>query len=200
MMVEKAAIISTFEGKVRLRWYVKLQTPEARIMLRCLRLTAAFTCIMLCSVFIVFWMRSYKVRDGVTVWYATGKTVAFGRNEQRQLLSRVAMRSTNGTAAVRWAAEHVFSGTPERVRVEFLRDGGGIDSAWALRKGSGFEFSENNERAVQVAAPYWFVTLATGTAGALLWMKRPYRFTIRGSLAVTTLIAVVLGASVVFSR
>ncbi|WP_145432986.1 hypothetical protein [Lacipirellula limnantheis] len=199
MMVEKAASISTFEGKVRLRWYVKLQTPEARIMLRCLRLTAAFTCIMLCSVFIVFWMRSYKVQDGVTVWYATGKTVAFGRNEQRPLISRVIVGSTNGTAAVRWAAEHVFSGTPERVRVEFLRDGG-YDSQWAFKKRSGFAFSENNERAVQVAAPYWFVTLVTGTAGTLLWMNRPYRFTLRGSLAVTTLIALVLGASVVFSR
>jgi hypothetical protein len=168
-------------------------------MLRCLRLAAAFTCIMLFSVLIVFWMRSYKVQDGVTVWYVTGKTIALPRNEPPKLLvSRVAVGSTNGTAAVRWATEHTFTGTPKRVWVDFLRDGG-MDSGWAFRKRSGFSFSENNERAVQVAAPYWFVTLVTGTAGTLLWMKRPYRFTLRGSLLLTTLIAVVLGASVVFS-
>jgi hypothetical protein len=42
--------------------------------------------------------------------------------------------------------------------------------------------------------------MTTGAAGTLLWMKRPYRFTLRGALIATTFIAIVLGMGVALSR
>lgn len=51
-----------------------------------------------------------------------------------------------------------------------------------------------------LAVPFWSLTLLAAAAGTLSWMQRPYRFTLRGALVVTTLVAVVLGMGVAMSR
>ena len=51
-----------------------------------------------------------------------------------------------------------------------------------------------------LAAPFWFLVSASGIATALLWGGRLLRFTTRGALIATTLLAWVLGLGVILSR
>ena len=64
----------------------------------------------------------------------------------------------------------------------------------------GFAYKLRPLGAMTIAIPFWFLTLLTAAAGALLWKDRPYRFTLRGALIATTFVAVVLGAGAALTR
>ena len=64
----------------------------------------------------------------------------------------------------------------------------------------GFAFHRPLIGGATLSIPFWFVSITTGAVATLLWMNRPYRFTLRGALVATTFVAIVLGMELILSR
>lgn len=177
------------------------QAAWSNRLLRCLHSLPAIACLVLCAFSIIFWMRSYHWINKASVCFAAGSTSNLRAGPVPQYRS-FHVAAKNGcllfqkdadffivpgqeqelTGVTIWPSHRVF---PSGNRFGWL---------W------GFSFHRSLIGGATLSIPLWFLSFTTGAAGALLWMKRPYRFTLRGALVATTFIAVVLGIGVASSR
>ena len=170
-------------------------------MFRYIRRISAIACLALCAFAFVFWMRSYHWINKASVCFAVGSTNSFGSGPIPQyrsyhvaaknghlLLQRdadffiVRGQEDEQTGVTIWPSHRVL---PSGNQHGWLRD---------------FSFHRSLIGGVTFSIPLWFLSFTTAAAGTLLWKDRPYRFTLRGALVATTLVAVVLGAGVALSR
>jgi hypothetical protein len=169
-----------------------------------LRLIAAVTCFVTCALFVVLWMRSYRWSDAANICYASGQTVV----AQGQSIPGNHFISTNtalGNVSFYYEpAYHLpigaFPARPVRTGIDVHSSNVADEWWWKKANTFGFAYKSRPQGAMTIAIPFWFLTLLTAAAGTLLWMQRPYRFTLRGALVATTFIAVVLGTGVALSR
>ncbi len=154
---------------------------------RWLRISASATCLVLCGLLIVLWVRSYKTKDDLFVrWYG---------------LHNIRISSTIGRFVVRTGMENVSGRIGLRSyipkRKSFVDGSGRIDSDLWIRA------KRNPIGGVEIIVPQWFsvILFATlGTIAATPWLRWSIRFSLRTMLIVTTVVAVVLGILVGMSR
>lgn len=165
---------------------------------RYFRRLLAVACFALCAFASILWIRSYRWHDGANICYAAGQSVKIGV-QQYPAYRYVSANTSLGIVS--------FNVNPAYLNpIDRLKDGVNyfsteVDDDWWWKREVKFGFAYKSwRRGHLLAVPFWFLTLLTAAAGTLLWMQRPYRFTLRGALVVTTLVAVVLGMGVAWSR
>lgn len=166
---------------------------------RYFRRLAAIACFALCALVVILWIRSYYASDHLNICYAAGKSVAIGA--QQCPAYRWASAGTSlGIVSFLFNPAHAMPTElgPVTTGVHYLSTEVHHDYWWKRNVKFGFAYRPST-RGHLIAVPFWFLTLLTAAAGTLLWMKRPYRFTLRGALVATTFITVVLGMGVALS-
>jgi hypothetical protein len=149
-------------------------------MLRRLRYAPAVVFALLALAFVGLWVRSYRYLDAVNPFYRA-----------------VELRSTRGHVGI---AVWQYPWLQERTDFIWLTYNqmptDPIEPLPRPYKGAcGFAVARNGA-AVGLSLPYWFLALTSLALSALLAFKPITRFTVRGLLIATTLIAAVLGAVV----
>ena len=164
------------------------------------RRLSAIACFALSALAVALWIHSYYASDHLNICYDAGKPIALGA--QQYPAYRFASANTSlGIVSFHVNPAHV-------VPIEL---GGGstgvhyhsaeVSDKWWWKREAKFGFAYRPSRGGHLlAVPFWFLTLLTAAAGALLWKDRPYRFTLRGALVATTFVAVVLGLGAALSR
>lgn len=169
-------------------------------MLRLIRRLSAIACFALSAFAVALWIRSYHGSDHVNICYASGQSVAMGGQQCPAYRSASAGTSLGVVSfSVNPAHAVPIELGPIRTGVYFHSGEVHHDYWWKRDAKFGFAYSPWS-RGHLLAVPFWFLTLLTAAAGALLWKDRPYRFTLRGALIATTFVAVVLGAGVALTR
>jgi hypothetical protein len=165
-------------------------------MLRYLRMTAAVACFLLCLLFVVLFARSYWYSDAAYVCRGKG-TMVTNLNRQRTPTYRMLSASTShGTLSVVYNDnfhDYFFNGSRVPEGVYYHSNSAGKEEWWFGRTTLGFGRLATPSGDHAVAMPFEFLIFTSGAVGALLWMKRPYRFTMLGMFVTMTLVALVLG-------
>jgi len=157
------------------------------------RRSLAVAFLLLWALSTVFWIRSYAWVD----------SVRYIRGVDSPL---VLVYSRSGLLAVSEHRNENFK-QPSSLTASHTRNSPTLDESFSalsegflgLRGGLNVVTSPT-ESFSYVALPYWFLSIVTGLAGLLLTVRRPYRFTVRGMLIATTIVAFVLGAGIVLRR
>jgi hypothetical protein len=158
-----------------------------RRFLRYVRIAFSATCLIACVVLIVLWVRSYSWRDDVNGYVRESPLP----DSRWMIANSVSLTSCCG---------HVFIKAGESVAVPIAPQ-----YRWRLHSSKPNEFCPMASWAfnyspslgvLEASAPYWFHALVVSAAGAVLWIGRFKRFSLRTLLIATTLVAVVLGAIV----
>jgi len=163
---------------------------------RYFRRLAAIACFAFCALAVVLWIHSYYASDHLNVCYDAGKSVAMGA--QQVPAYRWASANTSlGIVSFNVNPAHAVPIELGGVRTGVYYHSAEVSDKWWWKRDAKFGFAHKTTgRGHLLAVPFWLLTLLTAAAGALLWKDRPYRFTLRGALVVTTLVAVVLGMGV----
>jgi hypothetical protein len=169
-------------------------------MLRYIRRLAALACFAFCALAVVLWIHSYYASDHVNICYDADKSVAMGA--QQYPAYRFASANTSlGIVSFHVNPAHVVPIELGGVRTGIHYHSAEVSDEWWWIREAKFGFAYRTARGGHLfAVPLWFITFLTAAAGTLLWMQRPYRFTLRGALVATTFVAVVLGMGVALSR
>lgn len=164
------------------------------------RRLSATACFALCALAVVLWIHSYYASDHVNICYDAGKSVAMGA--QQAPAYRLASANTSlGIVSFHVNPAHAVPIELGGVRTGVHYHSAEVSDEWWWKREAKFGFAYRPARGGHLlAVPFWFLTLLTAAAGTLLWMQRPYRFTLRGALVATTLVAWVLGLGVIFNR
>jgi len=160
------------------------------IRFRKLRIAFAVTCLIVCVLLIVLWVRSYWRLD--VVQYGFLDTWGFTAN------------STNGRLL--FFRQELASNYFPRWQASSVSDQPWINTYFPARSSTlGFRF-ERVPASVIVQIPHWFPILVTGALAAATGLQVAkslrgyYRFSLRTLLIVTTLIAVGLGLAAYAAR
>lgn len=171
-------------------------------LLRFLHSMPAIACLALCALSIVFWARSYRWINKASVSYATGGAGNFGAGPIPQYRS-FHLSAKDGCLVLQRDSDYVIvpgqedQQTGVTIWPSHQRH---ASQRWPKLFVWGFAYERSSLGQVAFSTPLWFLSVTTGAAGALLWLKRPYRFTLRGVLIATTFVAIVLGIGVALSR
>jgi hypothetical protein len=147
--------------------------------------------LILGTLLVVLWVRSYAWRDGVN--------------------GRVLSQHRFMTSSLQGRLRFAISRTDDREHFPLNRcylacgrippSGSPPDFGWVQDPSQTLGFHASvSPRWVVLGLPHWFLLLLCGILPALDWFPRPFRFTLRTLLAVTTYVAVVLGLIAVFAR
>lgn len=177
------------------------QTSWSDRLLRFLHSLPAIACFALCVLLMVLWMRSYHWINKASFCYATGGTGNLGAGPTPQYRT-FHVSAKNGCLMVQRDTDFFIVPGQELAQTGITiwpshRVSRGGNGRGFLR---GFFFNRSAIGQATLSIPLWFLSMTTAAAGTLLWMQRPYRFTLRGALVATTFIAVVLGMGVALSR
>ncbi len=157
-----------------------------RKLLRYLRIAFSTTCPIACVLLIAFWVRSYKTWDRC---YWPGKTLGVQLNSDTGHIVLVADPPTPSSDIVSF---FVASLPTDDESETFYKDD--VLGFYFKRVQNGFRLD----------VPFWFLVLLSAVCAALTaapWIRKlKWRFTLRTLLAITTLVALVLGLIVWFSR
>jgi hypothetical protein len=158
-------------------------------MLRRLLNIASIVCLVLCVALMGMWVRSYYSMD------------SFGWSNERSwamtltsLHGRARFLKMNLPPGLHLGYTRMFVRLPAS-GVTFDAENNPGYSKTALPRvaeWSGFYWSLRSTDA-NVAVPYWFLVLTTGSLAMLLRTRWPLQFTLRSLFIVTTFLAVVLG-------
>jgi hypothetical protein len=160
---------------------------------RAVRISAATLCLAACALTLALWPLSYFRRHEVTVAWSPPRlfilTSEFGRLE----IASFGVRDHRPGIGLRsYPSRDTYAGSwlyPKEATFGF----------WLVVGPSAFKTGPNQYvRSTHIALiiPDWFVALATGGMGIALLKRWHRRFTLRMLLAVTTVLAVVLGLMV----
>lgn len=154
-------------------------------MLRRLRLSASFVCLVGCAALTLLSLRSFYRHDMLTCGRVWRQYVAVVGSMQ----GRVTMYAyESGTS--RWDFETYIVDKRQESQVQGVRQAE-IPYGFGVVKSAGRLF---------VTAPYWFPVLMLGLLFTLLRFRRPWRYNIRSLLIVTTFVAAVLGMAVALTK
>jgi len=170
---------------------------------RYIRRLSAIACFAFCALAVILWTRSYRWSDAFNLCYASGQTRTIS-GQQIPANRFLSVNTALGVIAFHYEPAFVLppmlSLRPARTGIDFFSSKVTDEWWWDDERIFGFAYKSRPLGGLTVAAPFWFLTLLTAAAGTLLWKDRPYRFTLRGALIATTLIAIVLGMGVALSR
>lgn len=172
-------------------------------MLRYWRISSTGACFAMCAIAIVLWMRSYALSDNAAYCFEAGGSTTTAQQYVPIRYFRLLVLTTGkgqlaitGSCRIRMGkAKTGFRWLPSKTP--------NADYWWGWSNNQttfGFAAMKTGQGLVGVKVPFWLPTMATAVAGTLLWMQRPYRFTLRDAFVATTFIAVVLGMGVALSR
>ena len=178
-----------------------MKSQSNRSLLRYLRIGSAVACFAFFGLTIVLWIRSYHRLDGAKLCYASGQFITKGV-QQLPTYRYISANTSLGIVSFLVNPAHFNPIDPahERTGVDYFSMEVRDDWWWKRDNTFGFAYKSRPQGAMTIAIPFWFLTLLTAAVGTMLWMQRPYRFTLRGALVATTFIAVVLGMGVALSR
>jgi hypothetical protein len=156
--------------------------PKLRFFLRFARVLAAALCLFACAGFAALWMRSYVWRDSLYWAWPDGRRL-------------IRVDSFMGRP-------HLFHNRSSR---PFL--GPGLLTSAERLADDPFDYDYTGPHVMgfrvgkfsswdHVAVPYWFLTASTAVAVWRLVLGGWRRFSLRAAIVATTLVAVVLGVSV----
>lgn len=157
-------------------------------MLHYLRIAAAITCFVICAAIAILWMRSYRHCDSFA---ASTPSVYFFYASSDHGKFQIQLGDGRLMEEARW--EFGTRPAPTESVVDRTQGINGLGFQWRVTGPPGFPVYNS-------LVPHWFPALVSGIAGTLLWMKRPYRFTVRGALIATMIVAAVMGTGVALSR
>ncbi|MBL9165913.1 MAG: hypothetical protein JNL18_24530 [Planctomycetaceae bacterium] len=164
------------------------------------RRLSAIACFAFCTLAVILWIHSYYASDHLNICYDAGKSVAFGA-QQAPAYRWASANTSLGIVSFNVNPAHAVPIELGGVRTGVHYHSAEVSDEWWWKREAKFGFAYRpSSRGHLLAVPFWFLTLLTAAAGTLFWMQRPYRFTLRGALVATTLIAVVLGIGVASSR
>jgi hypothetical protein len=148
-------------------------------MLRHLRFVPAVAFALLAVAFVGLWVRSYQACDCIR--YIPSRDSAAITTSYKGMVWLMAFEAVPLTGELGWS----LSSDPA------------TDDLAGVSATGGLGFSTHRSRRVgRVSIPYWFLTLLSLGLAALFAFKPITRFTVRGLLLTTTLLAAVLGAVV----
>jgi len=169
---------------------------------RYIRLLAAIASFALCALAVILWIRSYHGNDHVDICYAVNQSVAAGAQQSPGFIL-ISANTSQGVVSFHVDPAYLASFDPASVRTGIRYRSIELRGDWWWKRETKFGFayrSKSSSRGHLLAVPFWFLTLLAAAAGTLLWKDRPYRFTLRGALVATTIVAVVLGLGAALSR
>jgi hypothetical protein len=153
-----------------------------RWLARCSRYLAAAGCLLACTGFTALWMRSYVWFDSLYWAWPDGRTIV----RIESYMGRP--HGLYGRSSRRFAEPGMVTGATLLADDPFDYDYTGPHVL-------GFQWGKSGVKD-HLAVPYWFLSGCTGAAGGLLLLGGWRRFSLRAAMVATTLVAVVLGLSV----
>jgi hypothetical protein len=155
-----------------------MNRPHVVRILRYLRIAFSATCLIACLLMVALWVRSYTWMDEVSYVHSPTKVVVV-----------VSVVGQNHFRIGPWQ----FTGTPRSMIQSYRKPRvEGINNPFL-----DFKYQATSERII-IGFPSWLPVLLISSLAAVPWLR--WQFSLRTLLIVTTLIAVVLGAIVAFSR
>lgn len=152
------------------------------------RRSLAVVFLLLWALSTVFWIRSHEWVDSIRYVPGSGSPVVLTYSH-----SGVLAVSAHRSETYKPTAEFHFIQRRERLD-------SGPDTGF-LGLDGGFNVATSPTESVSYfVLPYWFLSVVSGLAGLLLTMRRQYRFTVRGMLVATAIVAVVLGLGIALRR
>jgi hypothetical protein len=155
---------------------------------RRLRITLSAMCLVVCTLLIALWVRSYYWRDSI-YGRVNSKLIHAISMEGQIELSRFAKQNhpmglytgqVRHSRLEQWKRLQIqmFPAPPEPTTIV------------------GFGLRRTIPQGISIYAPYWFLVLLSAAFATAPWVRWPKRFSLRTLLIVTTLIAVLLGLAV----
>jgi hypothetical protein len=153
-------------------------------MLRYLRIAAAVFFALLAIGFVALWVRSYTHKEHLMGMVTEERFIAFHTHWGYLEFS------THVEGSPKTASELPFKLYSKRVPHPIITY---VHPDMPLLRRLQFIYASDERSGFAFGAPYWFYTLIAGLAAVLLGIKLRWRFTVRGLLIATTLIAATLG-------
>jgi hypothetical protein len=141
---------------------------------------ASIVCLVLCVALMGMWVRSYWRDDGLVL----------GVTDKRGFI----IGSMHGIVTLYYVRD-VGDGVLSKLYVGSYLPG---EAVWLPQEEvksavAGFRLLSYPNHGTVLAMPHWFPLLLTGSLSAILWTKRPLRFTLLSLFMVTTILAILLG-------
>ena len=158
-------------------------------MLKKLRLAVAAACLLETACFVILWMRSLRQVDYITYRGSSFSKLQIGATEGRLLLIHESEESVDDDTL----GFNLLSQSRES-----LRPPPGMKAR--SRDLVPWPRLYLDPGCVSIAIPFWLLTLLSGSLGAVVCVRRPFRFSLRTLAIAATAIVLTLGLGVAASR
>lgn len=162
------------------------------------RIAASLICLAACVGFAALWARSYYFHDALTGPFTNSKILCLtswhGRLSFLTLLNNPPVPPEFGTHRPPPIDDYILQVSPADKWLAAVRDDDSISQLPQV----GITFMRRGQW--EACAPHWFLLLLAGALAIALKPKPRMRFSLRETLAILTVAAVVIGTSATFAR